>query len=200
MLALLLALSIRTASLASLVGAGPILAADAVRGLRRRAWLSPVWAIAIAVAVVRSGSSELLDVRGAHAVAGLALARGPAITVAGTWLAFIGTLLALVAWSPLGTETAGSPAARGRVEAPVPTRRLEAIGIVAEAALVVTLFMGPQIVEGTDAVWWVVGIGALVGGAWLARRFRLPEPASRQPAPGALAVAGLVLVLIGGPP
>ena len=197
-LALLLAFSIRTASLAALVDAGPILAAEALRGLRSRVWLAPVWALSAAAAVARAGSPELDGLRGANAVAGSALVYGPAITVAGSWLAFAATILALITWVELGAETAG--AAPGRVEAPSPVRRLDGIGVLTEAALVVSLFLGPQIDDGADAAWWVGGMISLTVAAWYARRIRLPDIAYLPAMPAALAAAGLALVLVGGTP
>lgn len=197
-LALLLAFSIRTASLGALVDAGPILAAGALRGLRGRVWLAPVWALSVAAAVARAGSTELVDVRGANSVAGPALAYGPVITVVGSWLAFGAVLLALISSVELGAETSG--AAAGRVEAPATLRRLEGFGVLAEAALIVSLFIGPQIVDGPDGVWWAVGIVALVSAAWYARRVRLPATAYMPALPVSLAAVGLALVLIGGAP
>lgn len=198
LLALLLAFSIRTASLAALVDAGPILAAGAVRGLRSRAWIAPAWVLAVAAAVARAGSPELDGLRGANAVAGPALAYGPVITVAGSWLAFGAAILALITWVELGAETAGMTP--GRVEAPSPVRRLEAIGVLAEAALAASLFLGPQVVDGPDAAWWGAGIIGLVSAAWYARRVRLPDSAYLPALPAALAAVGLALVLIGGAP
>ncbi len=197
-LALLLAFSIRTASLAALVDAGPILAAGAVRGLRGRVWLAPVWALSAAAAVARAGSPELDGLRGANTVAGPALAYGPTITVAGSWLAFGAAILALITWVELGAETAG--ATPGRVEAPSPVRRLDGIGVLAEATLVVSLFLGPQVVDGLDAAWWVGGIIPVAGAAWYARRTRLPDIAYLPALPASLAATGLALVLVGGTP
>lgn len=197
-LALLLAYSIRTASLAALVDAGPILAAGALKGLRGRLWLAPVWALSAAAAVARAGSPELEGLRGANAVAGPALAYGPLITVAGSWLAFGAAILALITWVELGAETAGP--APGRVEAPSPARRLDGIGVLAEAALVVSLFAGPQVVDTVDAAWWIGGVILLSAAAWYARRIRLPDIAYLPALPAALAAAGLGLVLVGGAP
>ena len=197
-LALLLAFSIRTASLASLVDAGPILAAGALRGLRARARLAPVWALAAAAAVARAGSPELGGLRGANAVAGPALVYGPVITVAGSWLAFVAAILALITWVELGAETAGT--APGRVEPPPPVKRLDGIGVLAEAALVVSLFLGPQVVDGIDAAWWVGGMIPLAVVAWYARRLRLPDIAYLPALPASLAALGLALVLVGGAP
>lgn len=197
-LALLLTFSIRTASLAALVDAGPILAAGAVRGLRGRVWLAPVWALSVAAAAARAGSPELDGLRGANAVAGPALVYGPAMTVAGSWLAFGAAILALITWMELGAETGG--VASGRVEAPAFVRRLEAIGVLAEAVLVVSLFLGPQVVDGPDAAWWGGGIIALVFAARYARRVRLPDSAYLPALPVSLAASGLALVLVGGAP
>ena len=197
-LALLLAFSIRTASLAALVDAGPILAAGAARGLRGRVLLAPVWALSVAAAAARAGTPELDGVRGANAVAGPALAYGPAITVAGSWLAFGAAILALLTWVELGAETAGMTP--GRVGAPSPVRRLDAIGVFAEAALIVSLFLGPQVVDGVDVAWWIGGLIPLAVAAWYSRRVRLPDIAYLPALPACLAALGLGLVLIGGAP
>lgn len=199
-LALLLAFSIRTASLASLVGAGPILAAGALRSLRARVWLSPVWVLACAAGIARAGSTTLEDARGANAIAGVALAYGPIVTVVGSWLAFGAAVLALISWSPLGAETASGPGATGRVDAPAPVKRLDAVGVLAEAGLLVSLFLGPQVVAVVDAAWWVAGVGVLVALAWMVRRGRLLVPASLPAASAAVAALGLALVLVGGSP
>lgn len=199
-LAVLLAFSIRTASLATLVDAGPILAGGAVRGLRARAWLAPAWVLVAAAAVARAGSTTLADVRGANAVAGLAVAHGPILTVAGSLLALAASILALVTWRPLGVETGGGPGAIGRVEVPEPVRRLDALGVLGEAALALALFVGPQVTGADDAAWWGVGIAALVGCAWYARRAPLPHRVASPALPLGLAALGLALVLVGGPP
>jgi hypothetical protein len=199
-LALVLAFSIRTAAFASLVDGGPILASGALRGLRARTWLAPAWVLVAAASIARSGSVALDDVRGVNAVAGPALTHGPALTVAGSWLAFAGAVLALIVWHALGAETAGGPTTRGHVVPPQPVKRLEVAGVLAESALIVTLFAGPQIVSGVDAAWWVGGIAALLAVAWLARRATVPAAAMRPALPAALAAAGLALVLVGGPP
>ena len=199
-LALLLAVSIRTAALGVLVGAGPILAGGAARALRARAWLAPAWAIALAAVVARTGSTALADVRGGNAVIGPALFNGPALTVAGTWLAFAAAGIALIARTPIGAETAAGQAAAGRVVPPAAVTRLEAIGVLAEAALIVSLFIGPQVVDGVDAAWWAGGIVALLAAAWYGRRVRLLMPFSLPVVAGAIATGGLVLVSLGGKP
>jgi hypothetical protein len=199
-LALLLAFSIRTAALGTLAAAGPIIAGEAVRALRARAWLAPAWAVAVAAVIMRAGSTSLADLRGANAVIGPALFNGPLVTVFGTWLAFAGAALALLAWTPLGTETAAASDAVGRVVAPAPVRRLEVAGLLAEAALIVSLFVGPQIVEGVDAIWWAGGILVLLAACWYGRRARLVVPFSVPVVAGAIATAGLVLVVAGGRP
>ena len=199
-LALLLALSIRTGALGALAGGGPLIAGEAVRALRARTWLAPAWAIAMAAAVVRTGSAGLEDLRGANAVIGPALFNGPPLTVVGTWLAFAAATLALVAWTPVGVETAAASSSVGRVVAAASVVRLDAAGVLAEAALIVTLFLGPQVVDGVDAVWWAGGIIAVVGAAWYGRRARLVVPFSIPAVAAAIATAGLVLVVAGGQP
>lgn len=198
--ALLLVYSIRTASLGSLVDAGPILAAGALRGLRARAWIAPVWVLVVVAAVLRAGSTALADVRGANAVAGVALANGPPLTIAGSWFAFGAAILAVLTWSPLGAETEGRSGVTARVVPPSGTTRLDALGVLGEAALAVSLFVGPQVVDGIDAVWWAAPIAAIVAAVALARRGTVSIPALAPRLPAALAVVGVVLVLIGGAP
>ena len=199
-LALLLVFAIRTAALGTLVAGGPILAAGALHGLRNRVWVAPAWALAVAAAVVRAGSTSLPDVRGANAVVGPALAYGPAATVAGCWLAFAAAALAILEWRPLGVDTAGAPTTIGRVAVPATVTRLDGVGVLAEAALVVSLFVGPQVVAGPDAAWYAAGIAVIVAGVWLARRRRLVAPISLAAVSAALGTLGLGLVLIGGAP
>lgn len=199
-LALFLAFAIRTSAAGAMTDAGPILAAGALRLLRLRAALAPVWALVVAVAILRAGSAGLADARGANAVAGLPLAHGPLATVAGAWLAFAAALLAISATVRLGAETAAPPGASARVAIPVALRRLTASGVVAEAVLVVSLFLGPHIDGPSDVVWWVAGSALTLGFVVLAGR---REAATERTAPAAatvLAAAGLALVLIGGPP
>lgn len=200
-LVLLLVIAIRTAVPAALVDAGPVLAAGAERALKLRASVAPVWALVVAVAVVRAGSTEIGDVRGVNAVAGLALLRGPFATVAAAWLATVAVLVAIaVTAGRLGGETAASAGAIGRIVVPSALRRLDLVGVVAETALAVSLFAGPQIDGPLDAFPWVAGAAAAFGVAAVASR---TEAARDGRAPGAAAILGavaVVLVLIGGPP
>ncbi len=181
MLAGLLVHAIRTAAL------GSVDSADGLRALHARALLAPVWTLAIAGAAVRAGSTALADVRGANAVAGLSLARGPGLTVAGVWLLFAATALTL-ATRPVPDRSL-----------PELVKRLDALGVLAEAVLAVTLFLGPQISAPADAVWWVLGVGALGAGAFFARRADRSRPAPPVVSLG-MAAVGLALVLIGGAP
>jgi len=200
-LAFFLAFAVRVGASAALSDAGPILAAVASKSLIRRAFLAPAWGFALAAAVVRAGSVDLTDVRGANAVAGLALVRGPTLTVVGSWLAFAAAAVATLAWQRVGAETAGSGSV-GVIEAPMSLRRLEAAGVAAEVALLVSLFAGPQIDSASDAVWWFVGAG-LLGAAALLGRHRADGLLSHRSLPlaaGTAGAVGLVLVLLGGAP
>lgn len=199
-LLVLAVVAVRTAGLGTLVGGGPILAADGVRALRGRALLAPSWALAAAAAVARAGSTAVVDVRGVNAVVGPGLFYGPALTVAGTWLACAAAVLAIVARPQIGVETGGGAGIAGRVVMPAAVGRLDVLGVIAEAALVVSLFLGPQIVDAPDATWWVAGIAVVLGIAWLSRRIRPPLPYTIPALAAAAGVTGLALVLLGGRP
>jgi len=188
-LVLLFALAAQAGSSGASIDAVPWRAGGASRALGRQARLAPAWAVVVAVGALRAGSASIADVRGANAVAGLALARGPAATVAGVWLAIAAGAVAIV--GSIG------PAAERDAAGPVTLRRLEAAGVFALAAILVTLFAGPQIRGATDAVAWVVGLGALSALGWRARALNLPDLSLVALA---LASAGLVLTLAGGAP
>jgi hypothetical protein len=196
-LTLLFAWGARVAVDASLVDAGPILAAGAVRRLAQQASFAPAWALVIAVGAVRAGSAGLADLRGVNGVAGLALARGDALSVAGAWCALVAGALAIASRASNGAETAAPGGAGGRVLAPVSLRRLDAGGALAQAGLLATLFFGPQISDATDVIWWVAGVAALAALAWEGRRIAIRHAA---PIAMGLAAIGLALILIGGTP
>jgi hypothetical protein len=199
-LALVLVLAIRTASLGALVGGGPILAAGALRGLGARGWVAAAWTLIVAAAVLRAGSTALTDIRGANAVAGVALGAGPALTVAGSWLAFVAAVLSLTTRTSLGIETGGPAGSIALVRPPSGIVRLDSLGVLAEASLAAALFLGPQVVDGVDAVWWAIPIAGLVAVVALVRRGSLRIPRLRSYVPAALAAAGLFLVVLGGAP
>jgi hypothetical protein len=196
-LALLFAWGARVAADASLLDAGPILAARALRRLADHASFAPAWAFVVAAGVVRAGSSGLGDLRGANRVAGLALARGHTISVAGAWCALIAGAVAIAARSAPGAETSGPIGAVGRVVPPVALRRLEAGAVLAQAALLATLFFGPQVSTATDALWWIAGVATVAVIAWESPRVHFRRLAALA---AALAAAGLALVLAGGTP
>jgi hypothetical protein len=188
-LVLLFALAAQAGASGASIDTGPAFAAEAGRDLARQARLAPAWAIVVSTGALRAGSASIADVRGANAVAGLALARGPVVTVAGAWLAVAAGAVAIVA-------SMGSSTVRGAA-APAALRRLEGAGVFALAAILVTLFAGPQVRGATDAVAWVAGIAALSALAWRARTLDLPDLSLVA---FALAAAGLGLTLAGGAP
>jgi hypothetical protein len=196
-LALLFVGAARAARAATLVDAGPVVASGAHRSLARQIAFAPAWVLVVAAGVVRAGSAALSDARGANAVAGLAIARGETVTVIGVWLAVAAGIVALASRSPIGAETASSAGASGRVVVPSSLERLEIGAVIAQAALLVTLFAGPQITVGSDGVSWVLGIAGLVGIAWFARDIDVPLAPKIA---AALAAAGLALVIAGGAP
>jgi hypothetical protein len=85
----------------------------------------------------------------------------------------------------------------GRVLVPAPLRRLEAGAVVAQSALLVTLFAGPQITGAADSIAWAVGIAALAAMAWAARDMEVRHAAPMATGIGAL---GFVLAIAGGAP
>jgi hypothetical protein len=196
-LAFAFAWAARLSPSATMMGAGPILAGGAGRALWNQLRLAPAWAVIVAIGALRAGSVELADVRGANAVAGLALARGPALTVLGVWCALAAGAAAVGASTPVGAETAAPQSARGVVAVPPTLRRMEAAGALAQIALLVTLFAGPQIDAAADAVWWVLGATALGAGAFVVRRLGAAFPAVMVA--GAGAAIGLALTVAGGP-
>jgi len=196
-LALIFVFAARSSVAWTVLEGGPVLAGRAERSLARQMWFAPAWALVAAAGAVRSGSTSLADIRGANAVAGLALARGSTVSVAGAWLALAAGVIAIVNFSPIGAETASVTGATGLIVPPVPLRRLEAAGIVAQAALVVTLFAGPQITGGIDAAWWVAGVAAIAAIAWRVRQMNIRDLSWIATA---AAAAGLALVIAGGGP
>ncbi len=195
--ALLFVFASRASAAAALTRGGPVLAAAAERSLAQQMRCAPAWVLVVATGAFRSGSGSIVDVRGANAVAGLAIARGPLATVAGVWLAVAAGILALASSTRIGAETASRIGAAGVVVPPVALRRLEAAGIAAQAGLVVTLFAGPQITRGPDAVWWAGGIALLLAAAWRARGLSLRNV---EIVAAALGLAGLALVIASGAP
>lgn len=196
-LALLFAWGARVAADATLVDAGPILASGATRRLAQHMSFAPAWAFVVAVGTVRAGSSGLADLRGANAVAGLPLVRGDALSVAGAWCALIAGVIALAVSSDIGIETSAPHGSVARVRSPGALRRLDTAAALALAALLATLFFGPQVVDAADAVWWAAGIAALAIVTWQGRRRTIPHGA---PAALILAAIGLALVIVGGTP
>jgi hypothetical protein len=191
-LVLLFALAARAASAGALVAVAPAAVGPAARSLAKQARFAPAWALVAGVGALRAGSASMSDIRGANAVAGIAIARGPALTVAGVWLALAGGVVALASSSMLEGRRA-----EGGAAAPVALRRLEAGGALALVALLVSLFAGPQVRNAGDAAWWIAGIGGLSALAWRVRKVALPDLVIVATA---LAAAGLALAVAGGAP
>jgi hypothetical protein len=119
------------------------------------------------------------------------------VSVVGAWCALAAGVIAIAASIRLGAETAAPQGSIGSIRAPVALRRLDAAAVLALAALIATLFFGPQVVEAQDAVWWAAGIAGLAAVAWQGRRLSMPNAA---PAAGVLAAIGLALLIAGGTP
>jgi hypothetical protein len=129
----------------------PAAVAGGARALSRLASSVPAWTGIALVGILRAGSASLADARGANAVAGLALFRGPALTVAACWVAAVAVVVACASCAP-------SPA----------LRELDLISLGAQLALAVTLFAGPQVRRASDALPWLgalVVVAAAVAGA-----------------------------------
>lgn len=156
--------------------------AAAQHSFARQAAFVPAWIGVASVGMLRAGSLGLADVRGANAVAGLAIARGEPATVAAVWFALLAGAVALGGSGML--VTTGS------------ARILEALAILGQAVLLIELFAGPQLNGARDLLPWTVG----AVGAALVVRF-VPERARSAWTPraaGALAVVAVGLVVVGG--
>ena len=174
-------------ALAPFAGAAAVSSeADAVT-LSRHVRLAPALAIVAGAGAIRAGSASFADVRGANAVAGIALARGPAVSVAGAWLALAGGVVALVGLASREQGTKPSPVVRA----------VEAGGVLALGLLLAGLFAGPQVRAATDAIWWAGAAAVAAVVAWRAGSMKLPEV---WVAATVLAAAGLALILAGGAP
>ena len=161
---------------------------SASSALSRHASFAPAWALIAAAGIVRAGSASIADARGANAIAGLAVARGSVLTVAGVWFAVAAGLVVIASRSSIRGES---------TEDPVSLQRLEIGAVIAQAALLVTLFAGPHVTEALDAVSWVAGIGALGAIAWVARDKKVT---SAPVVAAVLSAVGLALTLAGGAP
>lgn len=166
---------------------GPV-AADpsGARAASRQVGLVPAWVAIAAVAAVRAGSVGLQDVRGANAIAGLAIARGDAALVLAAWLALAAGIVAI------STASGGRPGLR--VD-PV-LSGLDVLAAVLQVVLLITLFAGPTVGGGADAVPWIVGSLAAGGGALVLTRAAWIERSDAVVA--VLAGAAVVAVLAGG--
>jgi len=157
-------------------------------GLARQMRLAPALALIAAAGAIRAGSASFADVRGANAVAGVALARGPAVSVAGAWMALLGGVVALAGLA----ARPGDDATRSPV-----VRALEGAGVVALGVLLAGLFAGPQVRSVTDAIWWAGAVVVSVAIVWRARSAPVPD---LWIVATALAAVGLVLTIAGGAP
>jgi hypothetical protein len=196
-LALMFAGSARVAAAATLIDAGPIIAGGAQRSLARHVAFAPAWVFVVATGVVRAGSASLSDARGANSVAGLAIARGETVTVIGVWFAIAAGIIALASRTRIGVVLASSDGTTGRVVVPPSLDRLEIGAVLVQAALLVTLFAGPQVAQGSDGVAWGLGIAGIAAIAWFARDV---EVAHAPKIAAGLATIGLVLAIAGGAP
>jgi len=195
---LMMILVARAAGPAAALPAGELARQSASDALRRQALFVPAWVLLAAAASVRAGSTVLADVAGAHGVAGTALVRGPVAVVAGMWLATLGAAIAIGGSFSGSVELGGPAGAMGGaiVRPPRISRRLEALGVLAQIAFVAALVAGAQIRAWTDAAGWVVAAAALGAWAWFGRHAALLPVAPL--AAGALCAAGLVFVVVGG--
>jgi len=196
-LALLFVAAARIAPSASMIDAGPVLAAGAQRSIARHVSFAPAWALIVAAGALRAASPALSDVRGANAVAGLAIASGQTASIIGAWFAIAAGLIAITSRVSIGAETASSPGSTALVVAPDALRRLEIGAVIAQAALLVTLFAGPQVTGSSDGVAWVLGIAAVSAVAWFARDIEVRHAPLIA---AALASIGLALAIAGGTP
>lgn len=213
LLALLLACAARAAAAAVSLGGGPLADALAIRSLRRQALFAPAWGLALGAALFRGGSAVLGDLRGAHAVLGLPLARGTAAAVAGAWLALAAGVIAAAGPGLGRPEAAGPPGARAALPDDPGALTVEALALGAQVGVLAALFAGPQVTGVGPAIVWMLSLALLIVSAAamalpsarlgaLTPLLRVP-PALRPRAPVAAAVlgaAGLALMLAGGRP
>lgn len=195
--ALLLAGVARAAPAASVLEAGPVAGALAHRTLLRQAALAPAWALVLAAGAYRAGSADLGDIRGAHAVAGLALARGDALGVAGAWLGLLAIGAAALAAGLPGMRSEAGPGRAGALAVPEAVRRLDALALALQSVLAAALFAGPHVAGASDVLPWAAVAGGLALAAWRAGAFL----GTRREVPLAAGAAGalsLALVLAGG--
>lgn len=154
----------------------------AVWALAMQMRLVPAWIGVLAVGLVRAGSVQMADVRGANAVAGLAVARGSVVAVAAAWFALVAATIVIAA--PGWRADAGA------------ARRLEIVAIAGQILLIVTLFAGPQVRAWTDAIPWVAASAVGAAAGWKGASVVGAEWAPR--AATVLAALAFGLVLVGG--
>lgn len=192
---LIMVLAARASGPASALSAGEFARRLATAALRRQAAFASAWVLFAAAASVRAGSTVMADIAGAHGVAGLALARGPVLSIAGMWLAVLGVAIAIGGSFParVGVRLAGPNG--GMVLMPALARRLDLLGVAVQILFVAALAAGAQIRSATDAIGWVAAAVALGAWTWFGR------DAARLPIAPAVAfglcAAGLALV-VGG--
>ncbi len=147
-----LALVVAAQAAATISSARP----EAARAFGRLTSSVPAWVGIVLVAATRAGSGDLADIRGAHAVLGIALTHGSAMMVAACVLAAAaGTMVLAWTWTPLEQQP----------------MRLAVLAGVLQVGLLVTLFSGPQVRTATDAVPWGIAVVSIAAAVWLLRRF-----------------------------
>jgi len=160
----------------------------AVRSRARQGAVVPVWIGIVVVAAVRAGSPTLADVRGANAVAGLAIARGDVLMVVAVWCAVAAGVLAIA-----------SPMPRARIAAATfPWSRLELVALGLQALALASLFAAPTVRSAGDVVWWVASTVVVLIAVGVAGRLARWDVAT--PIATVIALAGVVLALAGGRP
>lgn len=143
----------------------------------------PAWILVASTAVLRANAPGLNEVRGANAVAGLALTHGEPVVVAACWLALLAGIVALAGSMPARRPSAGAPPA-------MQAELLSAAGLV---LFLVCLFAGPQVVGVADLLPWVVGSLAVGAAAVLAATRIGPWSPRVATALAVLAMAGSVV-------
>ena len=151
--------------------------------LGRLAASVPLWVGVVLVGALRAGAADVDAIRGAHAVAGLALARGDALIVIASWLGMVAAIVALSTVSPRA-ERLGRDPVLGAV-------------VVLHVLLITTVFAGPHVSAWTDLIPWALGVAAVGAGA-LALRDRLASWPVLTVTTSAVAVA-VILASLGAP-
>lgn len=156
---------------------------DAAGSLARQASSVPAWVVVVGVGVLRAGSVDVEDLRGAHAVFGLAVVHGHVLAVAAALVAAL-----------LGLIVIGMACGRSSFFATEdPFVRLEAVAVAVQIWLVVALFVGPQVRAPIDLVPWVAGV--LLAGIGVSAVARLAKQPWLPRVANGLAVVATVLAV-----